>query len=157
MKKFAYMITTISLISCFVWLSSICFDRKKLNQDMIRLRVIAQSDSKQDQEMKLIVKDQIISFLDDDMGHIKNTADAVSYLQSNLSAIEQAANETLFLHDSSQKAILTFTEEGFENAASVGGFSDSLTDTFQLKGGYEILFFILDLFGCIEKFFHDWQ
>lgn len=49
---------------------------------------------------------------------------------------------------------LPATTEGFEDAASCAGFSDSLTATLEGKPGYEIRFWLLDALGRVENFLH---
>ena len=46
------------------------------------------------------------------------------------------------------------TAEGFEEAASCGGFTDELIDTLEGKDGYEIRFFLMELLGRMENLLH---
>ena len=46
------------------------------------------------------------------------------------------------------------TSEGFEEAASCAGFSDSLTAALEGESGYEIRFWVLDALGRLENFLH---
>ena len=46
------------------------------------------------------------------------------------------------------------TSEGFEDAASCAGFSDSLTAALEGEPGYEIRFWVLDALGRLENFLH---
>ena len=46
------------------------------------------------------------------------------------------------------------TSEGFEDAASCAGFSDSLTAALEGESGYEIRFWVLDALGRLENFLH---
>ena len=45
------------------------------------------------------------------------------------------------------------TEE-FRDAAVGAGFSEPVTDTLSGKDGYKVSFFLLDLIGRVENFFH---
>ena len=44
--------------------------------------------------------------------------------------------------------------EGFRDAAVGAGFSEPVTDTLSGKDGYKVSFFLLDLIGRVENFFH---
>ncbi len=46
------------------------------------------------------------------------------------------------------------TSESFVDAAVTGGMNRGLANTLSKEGGYEVRFFLLDLMGRIENFFH---
>ena len=46
------------------------------------------------------------------------------------------------------------TSEGFADAASCAGFSDSLTGALEREEGYEVRFFLLDVLGRAENLLH---
>lgn len=59
--------------------------------EIIRLHVIANSDSDEDQALKLKVKDEIVLVLREQLGDTKNIQDAREIIQANLPLIEKIA------------------------------------------------------------------
>ena len=70
-------------------------DKKQLSENLIRLRVVAASDSEDDQRRKLEVRDAINAFLKDRMKNIVDVDDARAYLASNLPLLQEVAAATL--------------------------------------------------------------
>ncbi|MEZ4358201.1 MAG: stage II sporulation protein R [Eubacteriales bacterium] len=60
-----------------------------------RLHVIANSDSKVDQEVKLKVRDAILELVNEDMDNISTKEEAEEYIASNLQIIKEKADEVL--------------------------------------------------------------
>ena len=80
---------------------------------MIRLHVVGASDSEADQKVKLKVRDAIVAALQGEIEQISDAEAAKAYLQENLKAIEEIANETLKSAGFSQKATVSLMEEAF--------------------------------------------
>lgn len=173
-----------------------------LSNDLIRLHVVADSDSETDQAVKLQVKDSVTAYLRPIMDECRNQKEAFSYLQENLPEIEKIANEALVRCGQDSRACVTLlkekfdtrnydtfslpagiynslririgegkghnwwcvvypslcvpqSREAFRETSDDMGCSDSLTGTLQQDGEiYEIRFFILDILGNLENFFH---
>jgi stage II sporulation protein R len=68
-------------------------------EEPFRLHIIANSDSKEDQSVKLKVRDEILKLADADMKKVKSKEEAEEYIQNNLEIIEQEANKTLEEND----------------------------------------------------------
>jgi stage II sporulation protein R len=186
------------LTVCLVWGFLIVADKQTLQNELIRLHVVAASDSEYDQALKLQVRDAVVNSLQENMQNVADAAQAKAYLQENLPKIEALANrvleeagctdtaraslaveafatrvyETFMLPSGMYEALritigegegqnwwcvafpslcMSATAEGFEEAASCGGFRDELTYTLEGKDGYEIRFYLLDLLGRIEN------
>lgn len=60
-----------------------------------RLHIIANSDSQQDQSVKLKVRDDILKLCDEDMKKVQSKEEAKEYIQNNIEIIEKEANATL--------------------------------------------------------------
>jgi len=60
-----------------------------------RLHIIANSDSKEDQSIKLKVRDEILILVNNEMKKVKTKEQAEEYIRSNLEIIENKAQETL--------------------------------------------------------------
>lgn len=65
------------------------------NNDLIRLHVIANSDSDEDQALKYKVKDEIVKKLADRFASAENIAESREILLANLPEIEKIARETI--------------------------------------------------------------
>ncbi len=92
---------------------ALCRDQKKLTGDLIRLHVVAASDTAEDQQIKLQVRDAVISFVDEAMTHVMTPEEAKAWVEANLPGIQQAANDALDRLGSAYEAVVTFTREAF--------------------------------------------
>ncbi|MGN1026020.1 MAG: stage II sporulation protein R, partial [Faecousia sp.] len=120
-----------ALLAAFVWCGTIIADRQRLNEELIRLHVVANSDSAEDQELKLQVRDAVITSLRQALADVQDTEQAKEYLQENLPKLQELANRTLDAAGSAQRAVVTLCREGFPTRQY---------DTFSLPAGiYEAL------------------
>lgn len=88
-------------------------DDAALYDNIIRLHVIANSDSDEDQRIKLLVRDGILDTVSDLLGGISDRNEAEAVLSANLSLVEDAANAVLNELESEHKAKVTLTEESY--------------------------------------------
>ena len=113
-------------LAAAVWLCALVMDKQTLRQELIRLHVVAASDSAEDQTMKLQVKDAIVESLKADMANLRDVDAAKAYLEENLPKIEALANRVL-------------QEYGCQDVATVQlaveEFSTRVYDTFTLPAG----------------------
>lgn len=65
------------------------------SDDFIRFHVIANSDAKEDQELKLKVRDELIAYLDKTLLKAKSADESKAYIQSDLKMIEQEAEKVV--------------------------------------------------------------
>lgn len=119
------------MVVCFVYLGALVMDRQTLKNELVRLHVVAASDSAEDQAVKLRVRDAVIESLRSEMQNLTDVEQAKAYLQENLPKIEKVANRVL-------------AESGFTDTASVSlcveEFATRFYDTFTLPAGlYESL------------------
>ena len=70
---------------------SLYHDKRVLQENLIRLHIVANSDSEEDQRLKLMVKDKINNYLQPAMANFKTKDDAERYLKQNLRTIEEIA------------------------------------------------------------------
>ena len=101
------------MLAVFVWCGALFADRHKLNEELIRLHVVANSDSEYDQQMKLKVRDAIKDSLKSDMAKIKDHEQAFAYLQSCLPKLESVANQVLQEAGLKENAVVTLCKESF--------------------------------------------
>lgn len=131
MRKALRRIGFCLMVVCFVWIGALIMDRQTLKNELVRLHVVAASDSEEDQAVKLRVRDAVIESLQTEMRNLTDAGQAKAYLQENLPKIERVANRVL-------------AECGFEDKASVSlcmeEFTTRVYDTFTLPAGlYESL------------------
>lgn len=114
-----------------VWSISVFRDRHTLNESVIRFHVVANSDSPQDQALKLLVRDAVTQQLQPVMGELKDVEAAKEYLSAHLDEIEALTQKTL--HRAGCEAAVAVTLE-------VEPFDTRHYDTFCLPAGsYEAL------------------
>ena len=113
MKKLIKCVFACALLAAFVWCGTIIADRQRLNEELIRLHVVANSDSAEDQELKLQVRDAVITSLRQALADVQDTEQAKEYLQKNLPKLQELANRTLDAAGSAQRAVVTLCREGF--------------------------------------------
>ena len=131
MRKYLNRIGICLLAVSVVWAGMLIADRQKLRQELIRLHVVAASDSAEDQAVKLQVRDAVITAFREELQNFQDMEQAKIYLQENIPAICNVANETL------EKA-------GFSDTVTVSlcveEFAARVYDTFSLPAGlYESL------------------
>ena len=78
-----------------VWTLALIRDRQMLRQELVRLHVVAASDSAEDQAVKLRVKDAVVNSLKADLEKCHSAEEASAYLQENLPKIEALSNRIL--------------------------------------------------------------
>ena len=110
MKKF---VCTLLLIAVAFYLGTVSADKQFLSENLIRLHVVADSDSKEDQAIKLRVRDAITEKLETVMKNLPDADVAKEYLRENLADLEQLANEVLQEAGNSCKATVTLAKEAF--------------------------------------------
>lgn len=108
------------LIGSFLLLGAVCVlsaavlaerEQRALSEKLIRLHVIAASDSEADQSMKLLVRDAVLA----EIGEQDWTSreEAAAWLTDRLPALEAAAEETLRASGSAQTAAVTLSREHY--------------------------------------------
>lgn len=112
-KKLVKCVFACALLAAFVWCGTVIADRQRLNEELIRLHVVANSDRVEDQELKLLVRDAIITSLRQALADVRDTEQAKEYLQENLPKLQELANKTLDAAGSAQQAVVTLCREGF--------------------------------------------
>ena len=114
MGKRAKCLGVCLLLAVSVWTWGLLRDRQYLDQELIRLHVVANSDTEADQGIKLQVRDAIVASLSEGMADIGDVQAAKAYLRENLSKIESIANETLEAAGVDSRAVVTLCKEAFD-------------------------------------------
>lgn len=85
------IIVVVSLASCTAAVRS----QEQLAEKVVRLHVLANSDSEEDQALKLTVRDAILEKAEQLLEQTENRAEAEGVLRGQLLELEQLANETV--------------------------------------------------------------
>ena len=76
MRKYGKSLGFCFLIAVLIWFGAVLTDRQKLNAELIRLHVVAHSDSAEDQAIKLQVRDAVTNYLQEAMADIADVESA---------------------------------------------------------------------------------
>jgi len=113
--KFLMKFVCFALIAgALLWSATVVADSVLLHESVVRLHVVANSDSDDDQTLKLKVRDAVIERLQSVMASLPTAEEAKAYLQNNLEEIRQLANRVLAEAGSKDQAEVTLQEECFD-------------------------------------------
>lgn len=135
MRKLIKIVWTLVLVLFLFCIGGLIADRQQLYNGVIRLHVVGNSDSVSDQQMKLKVKDAIISYLNNrNIRLVENKENAYTFLSGKLDEIENVANDTLQRMGASEKANVTlgkceFGTRQYDTFSLPAGVYDSLQIT----------------------------
>ena len=131
MKKILKRIVICACFTAAVWGWGLICDRQTLHNEILRLHVVASSDSRLDQAVKLRVRDAVLESISEDLRNMGDIDQARAYIRENLPKIEAAANTALEALGCQDRAVATLKEELFDKR---------VYDTFSLPAGiYESL------------------
>ena len=114
------------LIPAVLWCGSVVSNRLALRENLIRLHVVAASDSEEDQAVKLRVRDALISALEAPMAGITDKDEARACLQEKLPELQSIAQRVLLNSGCEAPVLVSLTEEAFDTR---------VYDTFTLPAG----------------------
>lgn len=126
MKKLFKRVFFCFLLAVMVWCGTLISDRERLDEELIRLHVVAASDAAADQAMKLRVRDAVVESLQAAMEDIGDAEQAKAYLQENLPRLRGIVNSVLRQAGCEDLATVSLVEEAF---------SSKEYDTFRLPSG----------------------
>ena len=106
-----------------------------------RLHVIANSDSDDDQQVKMQVRDAVLKATEDGILECTNASEARAYIENNLEIIEKTANETLadngFDYSAvAQVGMFHFPEKTYQNVTYPEGDYQALEVTLGSGDGH---------------------
>lgn len=108
--KITAICITLAVLCLF---GSVLADRQKLSNDMIRLHVVAQSDSESDQAVKLKVRDAVLAEVGFALRQQGSAGDARAWLEDHLDEVTAAANRALRDAGTEQTAVVSLQKESF--------------------------------------------
>ena len=88
-----------AMLTACVWRTETVSDKmetaqKHMAEEVLRFHVLANSDSKEDQELKMTVKDEVVSWLEAKMD-CDSLEETKNFIRSHLTGIEEVAEETV--------------------------------------------------------------
>lgn len=126
MEKTWKIAALVLLSGLLILWGSLLGDRQQLSQKLIRLHVVANSDSQADQQVKLRVRDAIVSCLQPDLAKVSTMDQAKAHIAASLPKLRSVAQQVL-------------RREGFQHDVQVTlcrePFSKRHYDTFSLPAG----------------------
>ncbi len=131
MRKIAKLFCTCMILLAVLWCAGVVKDNAQLKDSVIRLHVVAASDSEEDQALKLKVRDAVIDYLQMAMEELPDAQAAKTYLQEQIPKLTQIANGVIREAGVQMQAAVTLAKEAF---------STREYDTFTMPAGvYEAL------------------
>ena len=113
MKKLVGRVLLIGLFVVFFWCGMLIADKAAVRRELIRLHVVAASDSEADQALKLRVRDAVLESLNCGMADVTDRTQAFAYLEENLTKIEKVAKEALLQQGCEDTVRVSLAEEAF--------------------------------------------
>lgn len=97
-KKLSFIFTLIILFCLYIFLLSINYAKSvsaNLSSSVFRLHIIANSDSNEDQNLKLIVRDNVINYMNTLISNSNSKNDIISIVSNHLEDFKNIALETI--------------------------------------------------------------
>ena len=113
MKKQLRRISLVAAVVACVFVWGIATDSRELREGLLRLHVVGASDSKEDQEVKLLVRDAVLASLEEGLQDLTDADAAVDYVSRMLPKVKAAADRCLQEAGFSDTAQVSLTEETF--------------------------------------------
>ena len=131
MKKIIKILVSACLLLVAIGTMDIYRDKKALQENVIRLHVVANSDSQEDQEFKLQIKDYIVAYLQPKLKNMADKEQTMILLTDEIDTIQQLVNTKLKDLGASERAVVCLGSESFgtrkyETFSLPAGVYDSL-------------------------------
>ena len=126
MKRHIRRIAFVALVVACIYGWGIVTDSQALHDELLRLHVVGASDSKEDQEVKLRVRDAVLESLEEGLKQVTDPRAAYDYVARMLPKVESAANRCLAAAGFSDTVAVSLTQEAFPTREY---------DTFSLPAG----------------------
>ena len=126
MKKLIRISICLFLLTSVVYLADVWQDKRALQENLIRLHVVANSNSEKDQSIKLQVRDAVVSYLQPLLAEFSSKEQVMNFVEDNLSSIQAVANRALDNIGDENGAFISLDKEVFDTRKY---------DTFSLPAG----------------------
>lgn len=95
-KRFEFSIILGLIFSILLSFTGFDASCSEIKREVLRLHVIANSDSDEDQQLKLLVRETVLEQSEDIFAHSKNKSEALLSAKNNLSKIVSSAQKTVY-------------------------------------------------------------
>ena len=98
MRKLKFIILILFLLTLYIFISAYCYINQAsydLKSSVFRLHVIANSDSEEDQNLKYIVRDNLIEYMNTICENSSSKEETIQIVTEHLSDFEDIANDTI--------------------------------------------------------------
>ena len=131
----------LGIAALFAWGTALERQQQRIADNMIRLHVVANSDSAEDQAVKLLVRDAVLETAAPYLGAAGSSAEARRQLEGILPKLCNIANETLRQNGNTDTATVSLRRELFgtrhyDGFSLPGGYYDSLRVTIGAGEGH---------------------
>lgn len=113
MKRHLRRIALVAFVVICFYGWGIVTDSQVLHDQLLRLHVVGASNSKADQDVKLLVRDAVLESLSEGLQDVKDPQKAYDYVARMLPKVEAAANRCLKAAGFSDTVTVSLTEEAF--------------------------------------------
>lgn len=113
MKRHIRRIALAAFVVVCVYAWGIVTDSQALRENLLRLHVVGASDAKEDQDVKLLVRDAVLASLEEGLQDLTDPELACDYVARMLPKVEAAANRCLQAAGFSDSVQVSLTEEAF--------------------------------------------
>lgn len=114
MRKLVKRVLYCFLLVVLVWCGTLIADRQRLDEELVRLHVVAASDSAEDQQWKLLVRDAVVDSLTEELKNVADGSQARAYLEEKLPKIREKAVSVLRLAGCQDPVEVSLEEEAFD-------------------------------------------
>ena len=133
-RKIKLIFTLILLLTFYIFISAYSYSKSvshDLCNSVFRLHVLANSDSKEDQDLKYLVKDELISYMNTICSNTKTKDEAISIANSHLDKFKEIALNTIknqgYSYDVSVEiGNFDFPTKSYGNISFPSGYYDAL-------------------------------
>ena len=95
MRKLMKLLLFGAAILGVLWVVDVKLDRDTLNEGLIRMHIVANSDAQEDQDLKLQVRDAVTAYLTPILENMPSREEAEAYLREHLEDLKAIAQQVL--------------------------------------------------------------
>ena len=162
-KLFVFVPIFLVFTLCAVIFTPFVAMSEDISENVFRLHIIANSDSKFDQDLKLKVRDKVLQYTKDIYSGCKNIDDAVIVSQNNVKLINEVAQKTLAFYGSDYEVKTYVTKEYFTTryyddfTLPAGNYNTLKIEIGKAKGHnwWCVMFPSVCLSGCTDDFYNS--
>ena len=113
MKRHLGRVVLVAFVVVCIYAWGIVTDAQTLQNELLRLHVVGASDSQEDQDVKILVRDAVLQSLEDGLQDLADVDAACEYVNRMLPKVEAAANRCLAAAGFDDTVKVSLTEEAF--------------------------------------------